>query len=67
MKANSDIRTAAKENGVFLWEVAHHIGIADTTLNRRMRNELPASEKAVIFTAISELKEVKSNAKNANH
>ena len=67
MKANSDIRTAAKENGVFLWEVARYIGVADTTLNRRMRNELPAKEKAIIFTAISKLKEVKNNAANANN
>ena len=39
--ANEAVRVAAKRAGVKLWEVADYCGMADTTLSRQMRKELP--------------------------
>lgn len=52
---NQDIRRAAAGNGVFLWQVADVMGIADSSLSRKMRKELPEDEKQKIFGIISEL------------
>lgn len=57
---NYDVKTAAKNRGVYLWQVAEALGIADTTLCRRLRKELSAEEKERIFSIIDELsREVK--------
>ena len=57
---NQDVRNAAARTGVKLWQVADALGIADTTLCRRMRKELPQEEKNKIFGIIDELaKEVR--------
>ena len=40
-KANEDIRNRAAAAGVTLWKVAEKAGIADTTLSKWMRTELP--------------------------
>ena len=52
---NQDIRRAAAGNGVFLWQVADVMGIADSSLSRKMRKELPEDEKQKIFGIIAEL------------
>lgn len=52
---NQDIRQAAKNAGVKFWQIAEELGIADTTLCRRMRKELPAEEKERIFSIIDKL------------
>ena len=52
---NQDIRRAAAGNGVFLWQVADVMGIADSSLSRQMRKELPEDEKRKIFGNIQEL------------
>ena len=52
---NQDIRRAAAGNGVFLWQVADVMGIADSSLSRKMRKELPEDEKRKIFGIIQEL------------
>lgn len=54
MLANTDIRAAAKSAGVRLWELAYHLNISEPTVTRRLRRELPQSEKERIFTAIEE-------------
>lgn len=40
-EANEDIRNRAAAAGVTLWKVAEKAGIADTTLSKWMRTELP--------------------------
>ncbi len=55
MRANKEIKTRAKEKGVFLWEVADKIGIIDTSFSRKLRHELPDREKQEIFKIIDEL------------
>lgn len=58
---NLDIRNKLKKKGVFQWEVAEKMGIAEMTLVRKLRRELPETEKKNIFAIIDEL----ATAKNA--
>lgn len=60
MLANTDIRATAKNAGVKLWELAYHLNISEPTVTRRLRRELPQSEKERIFTAIEEIAKEKS-------
>lgn len=55
MTANCDIKAAAKQNGVHLWEVADGLGIADTTFSRKLRRELSDQDKAHVLTVIDEI------------
>lgn len=55
-KANQDIRKAVRDAGVKLWQVADRYGITDVTFSKKLRKELPAKEKAVIFQIIKELR-----------
>lgn len=52
---NRDIRNAAAGNGVFLWQVADVLGIADSSFSRKLRNELSAEEKQKILAIITQL------------
>ncbi len=54
--ANNDIKTQAKKSGVYLWQIADKLGIADTRFSVKLRRELPQEEKAKIFSIIEELK-----------
>lgn len=62
MTANQDIRTAAKQNGVFLWEIAEKLDVTDGNFSRKLRRELPAEEKRRIFSLIDEIAAQKQNA-----
>lgn len=62
MLANTDIRTTAKEKGVRIWEVAEIMKISDPTMTRKLRKELPDTEKQRIFTIIDEIAAEKENA-----
>ena len=53
--ANLDIRAAAVSAGVRLWRVADELGIADASLSRKLRKELPPEEKTKIFSIIQNL------------
>ena len=48
MQANMDIRKYALAKGVRLWEVAEKLGIAEGSLSRKLRKELPRTEKSLI-------------------
>lgn len=52
---NLDIRNTAAGNGVQLWQIAEALGIADCSLSRKLRKELPAEEKQEIFGIIEKL------------
>lgn len=54
-KQNLDIRNAAKESGVRLWEIADELGILDVSFSRKLRKELSAEEKAKIYAIIAQL------------
>lgn len=53
---NYDIKLQAKISGVYLWQVAQRLGITDSTLSRKLRNELSEKEKERIFAIIEELR-----------
>lgn len=55
MTLNKDIKVKARKSGVLIWEIADRLGIADTTMSRKLRRELPDSEKQEIFKIIDEL------------
>ena len=55
MTLNKDIKVKARESGVLIWEIADRLGIADTTMSRKLCKELPDSEKQEIFKIIDEL------------
>ena len=52
---NREVRLTAAGAGVRLWQIAEVLGIADYTLSRRLRRELPAEEKQKILEIIEEL------------
>ncbi len=54
---NLDIRKAAKEAKVNLWEIAEAYGVNDGNFSRKLRRELPEAEKAKIFTIIQQIQE----------
>lgn len=62
MLENSDIRATAKEKGVRLWEIAEALKISDPTMTRKLRRELPQTEKPAIFSIIDEIATAKENA-----
>lgn len=52
---NIDIRKAAIEAGVKLWQVAEELRIADATLSRKLRHELRNEEREQIMRIIRDL------------
>lgn len=52
---NHEIRQAAKDAGLRLWEVADALGMQDYALSRKLRHELQPDEKARVLAAIAEL------------
>lgn len=62
MLCNTDIRTSAKDNCVFLWEVAARLKISEPTMTRKLRRELSAEEKQRIFSLIDEIAAEKKSA-----
>ena len=52
---NADIKVEAMRAGVKLWELAEALGIADTSLSRKLRHELPEDEKQKILEIIDQL------------
>lgn len=53
--ANKQIRDAAKEAGICLWQVAEKLGINDGNFSRKLRRELPSAEREKILDIIREL------------
>lgn len=52
---NREIRDKVSANGMRLWELADELGIADTTLSRWLRHELPEDRKRLIVETIDKL------------
>ena len=59
---NKEIRNAAKNAGVRLWEVAAAYGINDGNFSRKRRQELPQEEKEKILAIIDRLAQEKQEA-----
>lgn len=56
---NKEIRNAAKNAGVYLWQVAAAYGINDGNFSRKLRQELPKEEMEKILTIIDRLAQEK--------
>lgn len=59
---NVKIRDAAKQAGVYLWEIAERFGCNDGNFSRKLRRELPADEQRRILGIIAELAAEKKGA-----
>lgn len=55
IRKNEEIRHFAKSNSVYLWQIADALQISPETLNKRLRHELPDSEKERYMNIITEL------------
>ena len=54
-RANQDIRDMLKDNGLTQWALCKALGIGETTLYRRLRDELPEDQKQEYKKAIEML------------
>lgn len=54
-RANQDIRDMLKDNGLTQWDLCKALGIWETTLYRRLRDELPEDQKQEYKKAIEML------------
>jgi len=61
MKKNLIVYREAKKFGVRLWQLAQKIGIADTTLSKKMRHELTQKEQTYLLGLIHDI--AKENTK----
>ena len=52
---NKRIREMATRKGVKLWEIAAKLGIADGSLSRKLRFELPEEEQTSIIGIIEQI------------
>ncbi len=62
--SNADVRTAAKNAGVFLYQIAAAMGISEPTMTRKLRFELSDNEKKPIFEAIERIRTEKKEGAN---
>lgn len=53
--ANKEIRDAARDAGIRLWQIADCIGMNDGNFSRKLRRELPDQEKKEILEIIKTL------------
>lgn len=52
----AEVRQLAKENGVFLWQIAEKLGINDGNFSRKLRKPLSDADTAKILGIIDRLK-----------
>lgn len=65
MKMNKDVREAARQNGVYLYEIADALGKSEPTFNRWLRKEMNEKQKADAFTAIEKIAAAKREKGNS--
>ncbi len=56
IKRNTEIRTAAKSAGIFLYEIVEKLGVSEPTFNRMLRKELDVPTKHKALTAIEQIR-----------
>ena len=54
-RANQDLRQAARESGVYLYQLAEAVGVNDGNFSRRLRHELPEAEKQRLLGMIGKI------------
>ena len=53
--ANEKLRDYAKEHYVKMWQIADAVGIAESTLCRRLRHQLSDADAAIYIDAIEKI------------
>jgi len=53
--ANTDVRRFARGHGIPFWRVCEELGISEPTMTRRLRTEMPETEKARLREIITKL------------
>jgi len=54
---NNDIRKKAKDEGIFLYQIAEQLKLNDGNFSRKLRKEFSQTEKEKIFKIIEQLKQ----------
>lgn len=54
--ANAEIRAMLKDSKIPYWRVADKLGVHENSVMRKLRHELPESDKALFMEAIAEIK-----------
>lgn len=63
---NDDISIECVKNHIYKYEIAHKLGITDTSFSRKLRKELSDNEKNKIYEIIMNIrKEKNQNERNA--
>ena len=52
---NEEIRSRAKEKGVYLWQVADELKIHDTNFSKMLRHQLSPEKESEILSIIDKL------------
>ena len=58
--ANSEIRSECRKHSIKLWELAGWIGVSESTMTRKLRQELPSEQRDHILNMIYKLAEHKA-------
>ena len=53
---NEMIRREMKRCGIYCWQVADKLGVAESTFYRMMRHELPEKRRSEVLAAIGKVK-----------
>ena len=64
---NLELRSYAKENNVFLWQIAEELRVAEPTLLRWLRFPLPEDKKAAFIEAVDNIASQKGGGNNAKN
>lgn len=60
---NLDVKTYAMRRGVKLYQIPYHLGIGESTFNRKMRGNLSDADRQRFLKAIDEISnETKNNS-----
>lgn len=54
-KCNLEIRKKAKQESIYLWEIAEKLEISECYFIRKLRHELSQEEKNLVFNIIDEI------------
>ena len=52
----TEVKQLAKQNGVYLWQIAEKLGINDGNFSRKLRKPLSDEDTARVHAAIDQLK-----------
>lgn len=57
--SNEVIKTAAKDAGIYLWEIAERLQMSDSSFSRKLRRELSNGDQKRVLSVIDAIKSEK--------